>query len=69
MILRDNVEELNDIVILELDVSNVLTSDCVHKIIPVFITDISEDIKRSIKNNDKWERTEEEMAQCLEASG
>jgi hypothetical protein len=53
MILRDNVEELNDAVILELDVSSVLTSDYVHKIIPVFITDISEDIKRNTRNNIK----------------
>jgi hypothetical protein len=55
MILRDNVEErINKEVILELDVSSVLTSDCVNEIIPVFIT-----LKRSLmkrigdKNNDK----------------
>ena len=50
---KDKVEELNDAVILELDVSSVLTSDCVHKIIPVFITDISEDIKKSRRSNAK----------------
>ena len=53
MILRDKVEELNDALVLELDVSSVLTSDCVHKIIPVFITDISEDIKKSRRINAK----------------
>ena len=50
---KHNVEKINDKMITLLDVSSVLTSDYVHKIIPVFITDISEDIKRNTRNNVK----------------
>lgn len=51
---KNNIEEkVNDKMITLLDTSTILTSYYAHIIIPVFITDISENIKNSRKNNDK----------------